>query len=286
MKLQTLCTITAATLVAACVLEGFPSSANADETPDSKPAILRRVGFDQRLNEQLPLDLTFVDENGKKVKLGDYFGQKPVILVLAYFECQMLCTEVLNGLVRGMREIPFTPGKEFTVLTISFDPREKPPLAAAKKENYLRNYGREGAGPGWHFLTGDPENIAKLTDAVGFRYVYDEKTGQYIHVSGLIILTPQGKISRYLRDTRFPGRDLRLGLVEASAGNIGSPSDDVLLYCFHYDPQTGKYTPTIVNFVRAGGLLTMLAVGLLVWFLARRQRRKRSTPGEAGASHE
>ncbi|MCE5268157.1 MAG: SCO family protein [Planctomycetaceae bacterium] len=240
------------------------------------PAILRKVGFDQRLNHQVPGDLTFTDENGAKVRLGDYFGDKPIILVLAYYRCPMLCTLVLNGLVQGMRDMPFSIGKEFRVLTISFDPRETPDLAAAKKQTYLASYGRAGAGADWHFLTGKQDSIAKLTEAIGFRYVYDEKQDQFIHTSGIVILTPHGKVSRYFYGIRFPARDLRLGLVEASANQIGSPTDQVLLYCFHYDPQTGKYTTSILNFVRLGGVATVLAVAALVWFLLRRERRHRN----------
>ena len=168
------------------------------------PAIFRKVGFDQRLNQQVPLDLEFVDEKGKAVKLGDYFGKKPVMLVLAYYRCPMLCTLVLNGLAQAMRQIPFTIGKEFNVVTVSFDPRETPDLAAKKKETYVAAYGRPGAGEGWHFLTGKPDAIEKLTDAVGFRYVYDAKQDQYIHTSGIMVLTPRGKISRYFYGIQYP----------------------------------------------------------------------------------
>jgi protein SCO1/2 len=233
------------------------------------PAVLRNVGFDQRLNAQVPLDLTFADEAGNAVKLGDCFGKKPVILVLAYYRCPMLCTLVLNGLVQGMRDLPFTLGTEFNVVTVSFNPRETPALAAAKKKTYIANYGRPGAAAGWHFLTGKPEAIEKLTAAVGFRYVYDAKQDQYIHTSGIMLLTPQGRISRYFYGIQFPGRDLRLGLVEASADKIGSPTDQVLLYCFHYDPASGKYTASILNYVRAGGVLTVIALAGMVWFLWR-----------------
>jgi protein SCO1/2 len=233
------------------------------------PDILRRVGFDQRLNEQVPLDLKFTDETGNAVKLGDYFGKRPVVLVLAYSRCPMLCTLVLNGLVQGMRNMPFTVGREFNVVTVSFDPRETPDLAAAKKKTYIASYGRPGAAEGWHFLTGKPEAIKKLTGAVGFRYVYDAGQDQYVHTSGIMVLTPQGKISRYFYGIQFPSRDLRLGLVEASANKIGSPTDQVLLYCFHYDPAAGKYSARILNLVRAGGVLTVIAVGGMVWFLWR-----------------
>jgi protein SCO1/2 len=252
-------------------------NAAAAQSADSQVStVLRDVGFDQRLNEQVPLDLKFTDSTGAAVKLGDYFGNRPVILVLAYYRCPMLCTLVLNGLVQAMRGMPFAAGADFDVVTVSFDPRETPDLAAAKKKTYIASYARPGAAEGWHFLTGQPAAIDKLTRAVGFRYVYDAKQDQYIHTSGIMILTPQGRISRYFYGIDFPDRDLRLGLVEASAGKIGSPTDQVLLYCFHYDPASGKYTASILNLVRAEGVLTVLALAGMVWFLCRGGPRKRS----------
>jgi protein SCO1 len=250
------------------------------------PALMKKVGFDQRLNEQVPLDLEFADDTGKTVKLGDYLGQKPVVLVLAYYRCPMLCTLVLNGLTQSMRAIPYTIGKEFNVVTISFDPRETPDLAAAKKKTYVKSYGRSGAAAGWHFLTGKEDAIEKLTKAVGFRYIYDAKQDQYIHTSGIIILTPEGKISRYFYGITYSPVDLRLGLVEASAEKIGSPTDQILLYCCHYDPETGKYTASILNFVRAGGVFTIVAVVGMVWFLMRRNRRRHGNPPDKGALAE
>lgn len=242
------------------------------------PPVLKDVGFDQRLNEQIPLDIGFVDDMGKAVKLGNYFGQKPVILVMAYYKCPMLCTLVLNGLTQSMRAIPFDVGKEFNVVTVSFDPRETPDLAADKKKNYVRSYGREGAAENWHFLTGKKESIDKLAKAIGFRYVYDAKQDQYIHTSGIVILTPKGKISRYFFGISYPSRDLRLGLVEASADKIGTPTDQILLYCFHYDPATGKYTASILNYVRLGGVVTLFVLAGLVWFLIRHEKYKRLPP--------
>lgn len=250
------------------LLAAAPAAANGVDP--QIPAALRDVGFDQRLNEQVPLDLKFTDETGAAIKLGDYFGHKPVILVMAYYRCPMLCTLVLNGLVQGMRGMPLTVGTDYNVVTVSFDPRETPDLAAAKKKNYVADYGRPGAAEGWHFLTGQPDAIEQLTRAVGFRYVYDARQDQYIHTSGIMILTPQGRISRYYYGIEFPARDLRLGLVEASANEIGSPTDQVLLYCFHYDPATGKYSASILNFVRAGGALTLICLAVLVWLLCRR----------------
>ena len=256
-------------LVAVCLYS--PSAVGGEQ-----PAILHKVGFDQRLNEQVPLDLPFVDETGKAVKLGDYFGEKPVVLVLAYYRCPMLCTLVLNGLSTAMHELPFAVGKEFNVVTVSFDPRETPELAAKKKKTYVAAYGRPGAAEGWHFLTGKQDAIGRLTDAVGFRYIYDAKQDQYIHTSGIMVLTPHGKISRYFYGIKFPARDLKFGLIEASAEKIGSPTDEVLLYCFHYDPQTGKYSANILAIVRVGGVLTIIGLVGMVWFLVRRERRKRA----------
>jgi protein SCO1/2 len=238
------------------------------------PPVLRDVGFDQRLDAQVPLALVFRDEAGRSVTLGEYFHGKPVILVLAYYRCPMLCTEVLNGLVRALLDVPFDVGKEFNVLTVSFDPREGPELAAAKKQTYLERYGRPGAEAGWHFLTGEQEPIQRLTEAVGFRYTYDPRNDQFAHASGIMVLTPEGKISRYFYDIHYSPRDLRLGLVEASENKIGSPADQILLYCFHYDPAEGRYGPVVMNFVRLGGVLTLLAIGTLVVVLRRQERRR------------
>jgi protein SCO1/2 len=259
-------------LIAMVVLLGL--GASSVQAQDGRPAILRDVGFDQRLNQQVPLDLEFKDELGQAVRLSDYFGEKPAILVLAYFKCPRLCTEVLNGLVRGLMDVPFDVGKEFNVLTVSFDPRETPDLAAAKKKTYLGRYGRPGAEAGWHFLTGEQEAIRRLTEAVGFRYTYDPKHDQFAHASGITVLTPQGKIARYFFDISYRPRDLRLGLVEASTNRIGSPVDQALLFCFHYDPEEGKYGPAVMNFVRLGGVLTVLGLGTLIGFLLRQERRR------------
>ncbi len=209
--------------------------------------------IEQRLGEKVPLDLAFHDEAGQPVRLQKYFQQKPVVLVLAYYRCPRLCTEVLNGLESGLEAIPLDIGRDFNVLTVSFDPRETPELAAAKKVPYIEKYGRGGAAEGWHFLTGDETSIKQLTEAVGFHYHYDPRSDQFAHASGIMILTPEGKLARYFYGIRYSPRDLRLGLVEASAEKIGSPVDQLLLFCFHYDPTTGQYTPAIMNFVRDGG---------------------------------
>jgi protein SCO1/2 len=237
------------------------------------------VGFDQRLDEQVPLDLTFKDETGKSVRLQDYFGKTPVILSLTYYDCPMLCTLVLNGLVRTLRALTFSAGNEFTVLTVSFDPREKPVLAAEKKATYLESYRRPGAENGWHFLTGEEDAIQKLTNAVGFRYTFDQQSNQFAHASGILVLTPQGKISHYFYGIEYAPRDVRLGLVEASAGKIGSAVDQVLLLCFHYDPAVGKFGLIIMRVVQLSGFATMLALGSYVFFMLRRERRQRIATG-------
>lgn len=240
------------------------------------PDQLRNVGIDQRLNEQVPLDLTFRDETGRQVRLGEYFDHKPVVLSLVYYDCPMLCTMILNGMLRSMRAIKLNVNEHFEVVTVSFDPREKPELAAAKKNEYVKKYRRSGAAEGWHFLTGDEPSIRQLAQAVGFRYAYDPSTGQYAHASGIMILTPEGKLARYLYGIEYDARDLRLALVEASAGKIGTPVDQVLLYCFHYDPATGKYSLLIMKVIRVAGTATVLALVMFMFVMLRRDRRKRS----------
>lgn len=245
------------------------------------PLDLQDVKFDQRLNAQAPLDVTFRDETGKTVTLHDYFDGKPVILNLAYFRCPMLCDQVLNGMTQAMLDMPYVAGKDFHVLTVSFDPAETPEMAAAKKKTYLGRYGHPEAADGWHFLTGDEGSIKRLTDAVGFRYHWDARHEQYAHAAGLVLLTPLGKVSRYFFDVRFSPTDLRLGLVEASQNHIGSLADQVLLFCFHYDPEDGKYGPAILNLLRLGGVLTVLGIGVFVGLLWRRERRRRRLKSEA-----
>ncbi len=238
------------------------------------PASLQGVGFDQRLNEPVPLDAVFRDEAGEAVPLAKYFHDRPVILVLVQYRCPMLCTQVLNGLVRALLDVPLDIGKDFNVVTVSFDAREPPELAAAKKKTYLERYGRPGAEEGWHFLTGDQDAIDQLCAAVGFRYRYDARNDQFAHASGIMVLTPGGRIARYFYDIQYSPRDLRLGLVEASQNKIGTMGDQVLLFCFHYDPVEGKYGPAVMNVVRGGGVLTMFAIGSLVTMLVRQDRRK------------
>jgi cytochrome c oxidase subunit II len=237
---------------------------------DGRPPILRDVGIDQRLNQQVPLDLTFNDETGKAVKLGEFFGSKPVVLSLVYYDCPMLCTQVLNGLLGSMKALSFTAGDQYTAVTVSFDPREKPELAASKKQLYVARYARSGAASGWHFLTGDEAPIKALTEAVGFHYAWDASTNQFAHASGIIVLTPDGRISRYFYGIDYAPRDLRLGLVEAGAGKIGSTVDQILLFCYHYDPATGKYGLIIMRLLRAGAVLTLVALAAFFLFARRR----------------
>ena len=234
------------------------------------PAALRDVRIDQKLDQQLPLDLVFRDESGQQVKLGQYFGLRPVVLAFAYYDCPMLCTQVLNGMVTSFRVLPFQIGKEFEVVTVSFDPRETSELANKKKKvyvNYLPQKMQPAAANGWHFLTGDAENIAKLTDAAGFRYHYDEATRQFAHASGIMVTTPQGRLSRYFYGVEYAPRDLRLGLIESSANKIGSPADQLLLYCYHYDPSTGKYGASIMKVMRIAGVFTVLTIVVMLFAL-------------------
>ncbi|HEY6333475.1 MAG TPA: SCO family protein [Blastocatellia bacterium] len=237
------------------------------------PAQLQNVGIDQRLNEQVPLDLMFRDETGQAVPLRRYFDGKPVILALVYYECPMLCTQVLNGLESSLSLLTLDIGKQFNVITVSFNPKETPELAAAKKQTYLADYNRPGAVEGWHFLTGDDQSIKSLASAVGFRYSYDPASNLYAHASGIMILTPDGRISRYFYGIEYPPTDLRLGLVEASSGKAGSPVDQVLLFCYHYDPSRGKYTVLTMNLLRAGGI--GILVVLVIGFFALRSMNKR-----------
>ncbi len=246
--------------------------ANTGE-PSGSPPILQRVDFEQRLGTQVPLDLPFRDETGRTVRLGDYFQGKPVVLTLSYYECPMLCTLVLNGLTSALRALRFDLGKEFVAVNVSFNPRETPELAAAKKATYLKEYRRPGSEAGWHFLTGDEESIRRLTEAVGFQYAWDERNQQYAHATGLVVLTPGGQIARYFYGVEFSPRDLRFALIEAAQGKIGSPVDKLLLYCFHYDPSTGRYSALALNSIRIGGVLTVAALISFIVVMLRRERR-------------
>lgn len=239
----------------------------------SAAEVIRQVAFRQKINQPLPLELRFRDESGRTVALGDYFGRRPVVLALVYYQCPMLCNYVESGLVKALRVLTFEPGREFDVVIVSFAPNETPALAAAKKDSVLKDYGRAHTAAGWHFLTGDPENIRQLTEAVGFRYLYDEKTQQYAHASGLMVATPEGKLFRYFYGIEYAPRDLRWAVVEASANKLGTPVDQVLLYCFHYDPETGKYGLLITRVIRVAGTGTALALALFLVVMFRRERR-------------
>src|SRR5580700_4285485 len=236
---------------------------------NTRPPRLENVGIEQHLDTQVPPDLSFHDETGKPVKLGDYFGRKPLILNLVYYNCTMLCGEALAGLASAMRLVKFDVGNEFDVVTVSFDPRETPEMAAAKKKDYVGRYGRANAAAGWHFLTGQPDAINALTKAVGFQYQYDAKTNQYAHATAIMVLTPQGHISRYFYGVDFPPKDLRMGLVEASQGKIGNAVDAVLLFCYHYNPETGKYGAMVANILRLAAAATILILGTLFFILWR-----------------
>jgi protein SCO1/2 len=241
------------------------------QTAGVRPALLRDVGLDQRLGDSIPLDLTFRDEHGRPVALRQFFGQKPVILTLVYYQCPMLCTEVLNGLLRSSKELPLEIGRDFSIVTVSIDPNERSVLAEVKHELYSGLYGRPGGPQGWHFLTGEEAQIKALAQAVGFRYAYDSASGQFAHPSGIMVLTPEGKLARYFYGISYPSRDLRLGLVEASQEKIGSPIDQILLYCYHYDPATGRYGLLISRVIQAAGALTVLSLALVIAILFRRE---------------
>jgi len=251
----------------------------------SLPPQLSKVGIEQKLDAQIPLNATFRDEFGQTVKLGDYFGNgKPVILSLVYYDCPMLCTEVLNSLSSTMRLMSFDLGKQYNVLTVSFDPKEKPDLALAKKRGYLQRYGRDGGQNYWHFLTGDDPDIHALTDTVGFYYQWDPKLQQYAHATGIIVLTPEGKVSRYFYGIDYSPKDLRLALVEASANRIGSVVDQVLLYCYHYDPRTGKYGAVVTNILRLAGAATILILGGFLLFFFKFDPRRANPRAATSAS--
>jgi protein SCO1/2 len=241
----------------------------------ARPPQLKHVGIEQRLGQQIPAELKFRDEAGNTVQLGQYFGQGPVILHFMYFRCPMLCGEALQGLTGALRAIGYSAGKDFTVLTVSFDPHETPAMAAAKKKMALAAYGRPVAEKGWHFLTGKPGAIAALTQAAGFQYQYDELTKQYAHPTAILVLTPQGKISQYHYGIEYAPRDLRLGLVQAANGQIGTLVDEALLYCYRYDPQTGKYGAIISRVLRISGAVWLAMVGAFLVVMFRMEPKYR-----------
>jgi protein SCO1/2 len=238
-----------------------------------------RVGIDQKLNAQVPLNLAFRDESGKPVRLGKYFGTKPAILALVYYECPNLCTLVLNALLTSAQDLKFDAGKDFEIVVVSFNPHDTAALAAAKKRSYTLHYGRPQDAGGWHFLTGDESVIAHLAQSVGFRYVFDSQTNQYAHPSAVMVLTPEGKISRYFAGIEYPPKELRLALIEASHGRIGSLTDQIFLFCFHYNPLTGKYGVAIMRVIRVAGFATVFALGAFVFLQLRRERRRARPSG-------
>jgi protein SCO1 len=240
-----------------------------------RPNVIKDIDIEQKLDQQVPLDLAFKDETGRDIKLHEYFHQgRPIILVLAYYECPMLCTQVLNGLVTTLRPLKFNVGQEFDVVVVSFDPKETPGLARDKKAAYVDDYKRPGTERGWHFLTGSQASIEAVTNAVGFKYKYDEAIDQYAHAAGITVLTPEGKVSRYFYGIEYSTRDLRMGLVDASANKIGTLADRVMYLCYHYDPSTGQYGLLTMRLLKAGGLLTMATLGTFWAVMIRRERRK------------
>lgn len=272
--------------LAASAHAGPPDPLGGDPASDSAgmPAPVLRVGFDQRLGEQVPLDLEFSDEQGQPVRLGDLFQGRPVILSLAYYSCPMLCGLSLQGIASSLKTLTFDAGKEFQVITVSFDPRDTPAEARTSRSRSLDLYGRPGAAQGWRFLTGGEDAIRRLTGAVGFRYEWDEEQKQYAHATGIVLLTPAGRIARYFFGVEYAPKDLRLGLVEAAEGRIGTLADRLLLLCYQYDPKTGRYSGLALGLVRAGGAATALALGLLVAATVWRETRRKADPRARGRS--
>jgi protein SCO1/2 len=256
----------AALLAAACSLRAQTVPGNVGPSAATMPAALQNVGFEPPLNGQMPLDLHFRDETGRDVSLREFFGQKPVILAFVYYNCPMLCDQVQMGVVGTLRMLSFNPGLDYEVLFVSFDSRDTPEQAAEKKKTALSHFRRPETAAGWHFLTGSKESIEAATKAANFRFTFDAKSNLFAHASGVLVLTPDGRISRYFYGVEYPGRDMRLGLVDASAGKIGSPIDHVLLFCYHYDPTTAKYSASILRIIRLGGVLTILCIvgGILI----------------------
>ena len=271
--------ITRLLLAAMVVVAASPQIGRADESrplSDPQAEIMRKIDFEQRLGAQLPLARTFVDEQGRTVKLGDYFDDRPVLFVLAYYRCPMLCNQVLNGVLTSTNAIDFVAGRDFEIVVVSFDPTDSPSVARAKRDAYARRYHHKSGRDGWHFLTGKIDDIAAVARACGFRYVYHEETDQYAHASGIMVATPDGRLSQYFYGIDYPTRDLRLALVESSQGQIGNLVDQLLLRCFHYDAITGRYGLAVMRLVQAGGILTVVLVG---GFIVRSLRKERQMAG-------
>ena len=263
------------TLLAATLHEQTPQQAPGVPA-DAVPPQLREVGFDQNLNQQIPLDITFTDEDGRVVRLGEYFGKRPVVLSLVYYGCPMLCTQTLNSLASTVGVLSQEAGRDFEIVTVSFDPSEKPELAKQKKAAEIERLGKPSAAAGWHFLTGQQPSIDALTKAAGFRYVYDESIQQFAHPTGIIVLTPSGRIARYLFGIDYGPRDLRLGIMDASAGKIGTPIQKVLLYCYHYDMANGRYSLAIMRILQIAGVATVLLLGTAILMFIRTDRRRQA----------
>ena len=255
-----------ALLLAAGMLRAQAVPGNAGPAASAMPAALQDVGFSPPLNGPMPLDLFFRDETGRSVRLREYFGQKPVVLAFVYYRCPMLCDQVEQGVVGVLRMLSFNPGRDYQVVFVSFDSRETPEMAAEKKKKALAHFRRPEADSGWHFLTGSRESVEAATKAANFRFSFDAKNNLFAHASGVLLLTPDGRISRYFYGVEYPGRDMRLGLVDASAGKIGTPMDHVLLFCYHYDPTAATYSASILRIIRLAGVLTILCLvgGILI----------------------
>jgi protein SCO1 len=264
---------------ASAQMTGIPASgylAAPGSPSQSMPQPLREIGFDQNINEQLPLDTRFRDEDGKTVTLGSFYGGKPVLLAFVYYTCPMLCTQVLNAMTATVSTLSLDAGKDFELVLVSFDPRETPAQAAAKKAEYVHRYKRPGADAGWHFLTGDEPEIRRLTKAAGFRYAWDEQTQQYAHPTGIIVTTTDGRLARYLFGIEYGPRDLRLALVDASDGKVGTVVDTLLLYCYHYDPMTGRYGVYVMRVLRVAGVATVLLIGTFIVVMVRREKSQQN----------
>ena len=254
-------------LLTAFAVQAQTIPSNVGTASSTMPPALINVGFEPPLNGQMPLDVSFRDETGRAVQLRDYFGKKPVVLAFVYYGCPMLCSQVEQGVVGSLRMLSFNPGRDYEVVFVSFDSRETPDMAASKKETALSHFRRPETAAGWHFLTGSEESINAVTHAANFRYTFNPKTNFFAHASGVMILTPDGRISRYFYGVEYPGRDMRLGLVDASAGKIGTPIDRALLFCYQYDPTTATYSASILKIIRLAGVLTILCIvgGILIF---------------------
>jgi len=270
-------------LISAASLSAQAVPGNMGPTAATMPAPLQNVGFEPQLNAQISADLKFRDESGREVRLGEFYGRKPVVLAFVYYNCPMLCDQIQQGVVGSLRMLSFNPGQDYEVVFVSFDARETPAMAAEKKKTALSHFHRPETAAGWHFLTGPAESIAAATKAANFRFSFDAKANMFAHASGVMILTPDGRISRYFYGVEYPGMSMRLGLVDASAGKIGSPIDHVLLFCYHYDPSSARYSASILRIIRLGGILTIIAI--LGGILISRRREIRAAHAKLQGAH-